>query len=105
MALAGSSARELAGASFQNASAQILVMEKMVKRPTTRRGRDKDILLGFQTWLCTIINFAKKPESGGTPANESAGIRNRIDRPALDRVNASEFFQFVSAAGGDERRR
>jgi len=56
---------------FQNASAQILVIEKRVSSPTaaavTTIAHDSASTPAFSS-----TNFAKKPDSGGMPASENA---------------------------------
>ncbi|MFD2814565.1 hypothetical protein ACFSYD_09075 [Paracoccus aerius] len=72
------------GWAFQKASAQILVIEKIVSSPTSsatpatsHSPRSSDAR--------TMTNLAQKPDSGGKPASEKAGMMNRAASSGAER--------------------
>ena len=63
------------GSFFQNTSAQILIIEYSVSKPT--RSAIPATRYSLASRLArTTMNLAKKPDSGGMPASDRAGIRN-----------------------------
>lgn len=62
------------GCGFQNAAAQILVIEKIVSRPTASARKAMNHWPSSSVAF-TTTNLAQNPDSGGKPASENAGIR------------------------------
>ena len=60
----------------QNAPFQIFVIEKMVRSPTTSATATMTQAPASRPALIRI-SLAQKPESGGKPASENAGTKNR----------------------------
>ena len=68
-------------AGFQKASAQILIREKTVNNPTAA-AKSANIYCWLSTPALIIISLAQKPDSGGKPAREKAGmIKAMATRP------------------------
>ena len=60
----------------QKAAPQILVIEKIVSRPTASDTPATNHISRSSAALTTTY-LAQKPDSGGKPASEKAGMRNR----------------------------
>jgi hypothetical protein len=72
------------GRGFQNASFQIFIIENSVSSPTP--ARSATIILARSSPARTSASFAKKPDSGGSPASDSAGNQEQHRQPGLERT-------------------
>ena len=97
MALAGSSARELAGASFQKASAQILVMENSVKQADARAVATRIYCSASQTWPARSSALQRNRRAAALPPMKAPGLRNRIGQRGVGRVKSAEIFKLIGA--------
>src|SRR5690606_21899285 len=81
-----------AGCAFQNTSAQILIIEYSVSSPNSSAVATSHPL-PVSTPARMTMYLAKKPDSGGSPASDSAGIRNRIASSGFSRYSPPSCFR------------
>lgn len=74
----------LSGWAFQNASDHSVAIDHSVSRPTASATPAKSGAPASRLALTSRI-FAQKPDSGGKPASDSAGIANSTDSSGAER--------------------